>query len=265
MYLVEKQKGGQMYTFLLFSNGVPFLYIIYLIITYLILCLNYSDSGNELPLSSIADYVHPINNLKIARSAVEKCKTADCQTKRIIEQDNKLPNPSRENFVHPIDNNKKMKCESGKCETVDYQIELDIDQDNELPLSSIADFLHPIDQKLKNSKLQKCETINNQTEENNNHNDELTLSSIAHSLHRFENKFIEHEAVDCQSNENINHYNKSEPNRLICNKEQSKIENVSKTYECDICGEIFSKRTDIIRHYKTSLCYPAIIYIFDSF
>jgi len=219
---------------------------------------------NELPLSSIADFGHPINNPTFV-SAVEKCKTADCQTEQKIKQDNKLANPSRENFVRPIDDNKRIKLGPEKYETVDFEMELDINQDNELPLSSIADFLHPIDHKLKNSKLQKCETINDQTEKNNNHNEKLTLSSISHSLHPFDNKFIERGTVDCQSNKNINHYNKSEPNRLISDKEQSTIENESKTYECDVCGKIFPKRTDIIKHYKTSLCYPAITYIIDSF
>jgi len=218
-----------------------------------------------LPLSSISSDFGQ-NNLTIVRSDV---KTADCQTTQKMKQDNKLPNPSRANFVHPIDDNKITKSRSEKYETIDYQIELDIYQDNELPLSSIADFLHPISHKLKNSELQKCETINYETEENNNHNDKLTLSSIAHSLYPFDNKFIERGSVKsqskCQSKENINLYNKSETDRLISNNEQSTIENLSKTYECDICGKIFPKRTDIIKHFKTSLCYPEIIYIFDSF
>jgi len=135
--------------------------------------------------------------------------------------------------------------------------------DNELPLSSIADFLHPIENKLKYNELQKCRIVDYQIEQNNNQDDKLTLLSIAHSLHPFDNKFIKGGVADCQPQENINHYNRSEPNRLICNKEQSTIiDNTLKKYECDICGKIFPKRTDIIKHFKTSLCYPEIIYIF---
>ncbi|KAL4135607.1 hypothetical protein QTP88_007205 [Uroleucon formosanum] len=182
------------------------------------------DSDNELPLSSISNFGHPINNLNFVRNAVKEYKTADCQTKQKVNQDNKLPNPSRTNFIHPIYDNKIIKHGSGEYNAVDYQIEQDIDQDNELPLSSIADFLHPFDKKL-----------------------------------------IEGGAVDSQPNDNINHYNKSEPNKFIYNKEQSIIENLSKTYTCDICGKIFPKRTDIIKHFKTSLCYPDVIYIYESF
>lgn len=217
-----------------------------------------------MPLSSISDFGHSVNNYKIQRSDIRKCKIADCQTKQKIKQDNKSPHRSNADyFVHPIHDDKKIKPTSKIYDTVDHQIELDMNQDYELPLSSIADFLHPIENKFKNKELQRCGTVDNQTEQNNNQDDELTISSIKHSLHPFDNKFIKCEAVNCQSKENTNHYNKSMPNRLICNKEQSTIiDDTSKNYECDICGKIFPKRTDIIKHFKTSLCYPEIIYTF---
>jgi len=229
-----------------------------------------------LPLSSISDFGHLLNNYKIKRSDIRKCKTADSlnksphrsnsdyfehlihgcikknrrskiydtyfdhQIEQDINQDYELPLSSIADFLRPIENKFNDTY-------FDHQIEQDINQDYELPLSSIADFLRPIENKFNNKELQKCGTVDYQTEQNNNEDD----------------KFIKCEAVNFQSKENINHYNKSEPNRLICNKEQSTIiDDTSKKYECDICGKIFPKRTDIIKHFKTSMCYPEIIYTF---
>lgn len=42
--------------------------------------------------------------------------------------------------------------------------------------------------------------------------------------------------------------------------EESATDNLANKYECDICGQIFSKRSLIINHFITSLCYPSCSY-----
>lgn len=202
---------------------------------------------NELPLSSISDFGHLFDNHEINKMKAQKCKTIDCQEK----QDNKSSYLFIADFKRPTYNYEIKKHRPQKYETVDYQIELDIKQDNELPLSSIADFLCPINHEIGNGGLKNCKTVDNQTEVNNQNN-ELPLSSIA--------ELKKGEAVDFQSKENIKNNNKSESDRIICNKEQNTINNLSERFECDICGKIFPTRILIIHHFKISLCYPESLY-----
>lgn len=42
--------------------------------------------------------------------------------------------------------------------------------------------------------------------------------------------------------------------------EEITADNLTNKYECDICGQIFSKRSLIINHFITSLCYPSCSY-----
>ncbi|KAF0762829.1 zinc finger protein 616-like [Aphis craccivora] len=182
---------------------------------------------NDLAQISITNFRYSINNNKIIISEAQKCKTVGYRTRLKVkqEQDNKLPHLLEANLIQSTDNHKIIKYRPQKYETVDYQIELDIYQDNELSLSSIADFLRPIDLKLENCESKKFETVNNKSEKNM----------------------------------------ESESDRIIFNEEQSTINNPSGKYECSICCKIFPSRTQIIKHYKTSLCYPDIIYVNDNF
>uniref|UniRef100_A0A2S2P6I2 C2H2-type domain-containing protein n=1 Tax=Schizaphis graminum TaxID=13262 RepID=A0A2S2P6I2_SCHGA len=205
------------------------------------------DLDNELPLSSISDFGYLFNNHEINKMKVQKCKIIDCQEK----QDYKSSYLFITDFKRPTDNSETKKYRPQKYETVDYQIELDIKQGNELPLSSIADFLCPINHEVGNGGLKKCRTVDNQTEVNNQNN-ELPLSSIE-GLKKCE-------AVDFQSKGNINNNNKSESDRVICNKEQNTTNNLTERFECDICGKIFPTRILIIHHFQVSLCYPENLY-----
>lgn len=101
------------------------------------MCLNYSDLDNELPLSSIADFLHPIDNHIIEKSEVQKCKTVDCKTKQNIKQDNKFSHPSIPEVLQPNVNFEILKSGSHKYENLDYQTEANNNQDNKQTLSSI--------------------------------------------------------------------------------------------------------------------------------
>ncbi|KAE9524218.1 hypothetical protein AGLY_015257 [Aphis glycines] len=185
---------------------------------------------NELVQISVANFIYSINNNEII-SETQKCKTVGYRTRLKVkqEQDNKLPHLLEADLIQSTDNHKIIKYRPQTYETVDNQIELDIYQDNELPLSSIADFLRPIDHMLENSKSKKIKTVNTKSEEN------------------------------------MDYYNKPESDRMIFNKEQNTINNPPGKYECDICSKIFPSRTQIIKHFKTSLCYPDVVYVYDNF
>ncbi|XP_050062084.1 uncharacterized protein LOC114127545 [Aphis gossypii] len=186
---------------------------------------------NELVQISVANFIYSINNNEIIISETQKCKTVGYRTRLKVkqEQDNKLPHLLEADSIQSTDNHKIIKYRPLTYETVDNQIELDIYQDNELPLSSIADFLRPIDHMLENGESKKFETVNTKSEEN------------------------------------MDYYNKPESDRMIFNEEQSTINNPPGKYECDICSKIFPSRTQIIKHFKTSLCYPDVVYVYDNF
>lgn len=95
--------------------------------------------------------------------------------------------------------------------------------DNELPISSIANLLLPNDShKIGKDKIHIPKLLDYQTklnESNHDYNSEISL---------------------------------------IFNGKESIQDNLINNYECDICGKVFYKRTLIIEHFRTSLCFPEI-------
>lgn len=88
----------------------------------------------------------------------------------------------------------------------------------------------------------------------------MPISSIANVLYPAVNNYKisknevhEYKSIKYHTKFNIKHDYTLDAN---VNQEQDKIDNTVKNYECEICGKIFFKRTLIIRHFRTSLCFP---------
>lgn len=95
--------------------------------------------------------------------------------------------------------------------------------DNELPISSIANVLLS----------------------NNSHKtgkDEIHLPKL----------------LDYQTKLNESNHDYNSEISIISNSKESKQDNSTSSYECDICGKVFPKRTLIVEHFRTSLCFPEI-------
>lgn len=95
--------------------------------------------------------------------------------------------------------------------------------DNELPISSIANVLLPSD----SHKIGK---------------DEVHIPKL----------------LDYQTKLNENKHDYSSEIIVISNSKENKQDNSTSSYECDICGKVFPKRTQIVEHFRTSLCFPEI-------
>ncbi|VVC40664.1 Zinc finger C2H2-type,Zinc finger, RING/FYVE/PHD-type [Cinara cedri] len=111
----------------------------------------------------------------------------------------------------------------------DIQSDSESYSNNELPISSIANVLHPID----SCNIVKCEEVN-------------------------KSQFI-----DCQTELRKNDYLKSERS-LISRKQEIILNDINRKYECDICGQIFYQRILIIKHFRTSLCFPESPFDFEN-
>lgn len=80
-------------------------------------------------------------------------------------------------------------------------------------------------------------------------------------IDNYENTDVQNStSIYCQSISNINDDNKSETSPSSKNKDQNIINNQVNKYECNICKRMFPKRTLIIKHFRTSLCFPKITY-----
>ncbi|XP_050421103.1 zinc finger protein 271-like [Adelges cooleyi] len=228
------------------------------------------DLMNELPLSSIGDVCVPFasnrNHLKSETSVIND----NCQNEFNCYQSNQF---------NLVNYNKSKNGKTGiewNCDSSDLNSGFEDFSQSKLSISSIGNVCNlyvsnrvplKIEPSIVNDNCQKeinCYQLNqlnfvNYKETKNEKivnecsfesddiedfpENELPLSSIGAVCIPFVNKQI---AVKINTLTINDHYK----------SEISKNETIVKEYKCDVCDKIFKRRSRIIKHFKTSLCFP---------